>query len=91
MGWLLRLLLFLLLMVVVMQALVRIASGFMDGLSGRSSRGRSRVPTKGTAMVRDPVCGTFVVQSRALTAVRGRHTAWFCSEDCRRQWQAAQS
>jgi YHS domain-containing protein len=91
MGWLLRLLLFLLLIVVVMQALVRIAGGFMDGLSGRSSRGRSRVPTKGTAMVRDPVCGTFVVQSRALTAVRGRHTAWFCSEDCRRQWQAAQS
>jgi YHS domain-containing protein len=91
MGWLLRLLLFLLLIVVVLQALARIAGGFMDGLRGRPSGRRSRVPAKGAAMVRDPICGTFVVQSRALTAVRGRNTAWFCSEDCRRQWQAARS
>ena len=38
-------------------------------------------------MVRDPVCGTFVVQSRALTADSGGETAWFCSEECRRSGQ----
>jgi YHS domain-containing protein len=91
MGWLLRLLLFLLLIVVVLQAAVRIFNGFVEGLGGRSARRGPRVPVKGTPMVRDPICGTFVVRSRALTAVRGRDTAWFCSEDCRRQWQAAHS
>jgi YHS domain-containing protein len=40
-------------------------------------------------MVRDPVCGTFVVQSRALSAARGTETAFFCSEDCRRRWQGS--
>jgi hypothetical protein len=91
MGWLLRLLLLLLLIVVVLQAVVRIFNGFLEGL-GRRPVGRGpRVPLRGTPMVRDPICGTYVVRSRALTAVRGRDTAWFCSEDCRRQWQAARS
>jgi YHS domain-containing protein len=91
MGWILRLLLLLLLIVVVLQAGARIVNGFLDGLSGRPARRGPRVPVKGTPMVRDPICGTYVVRSRALTAVSGRDTAWFCSEDCRRQWQAARS
>ena len=91
MGWLLRFLLFLLLIVVVLQAVVRIFNGFLEGLGARPARRGSRVPVKGTPMVRDPICGTFVVQPRALTAVRGCDTAWFCSERCRRQWQAARS
>ncbi len=37
-------------------------------------------------MVKDPVCGTYVVQGRALTAVRGGETAWFCSSECQRAW-----
>jgi YHS domain-containing protein len=37
-------------------------------------------------MVKDPVCGTYVVQGRALTAVRGGQTAWFCSSECQRAW-----
>jgi YHS domain-containing protein len=37
-------------------------------------------------MVKDPVCGTYVVQGRALTAVRGGETAWFCSPECQRAW-----
>jgi YHS domain-containing protein len=38
-------------------------------------------------MVRDPVCGTFVVQSRALTATAGGETAWFCSNECLTRWK----
>ena len=36
--------------------------------------------------MKDPVCGTYVVQGRALTAVRGGQTAWFCSAQCQRAW-----
>jgi YHS domain-containing protein len=38
-------------------------------------------------MVKDPVCGTYVVQSRALMASRGEETAWFCSPECQNAWQ----
>ena len=91
MGWLLRLLLFLLLVTLLLRAGYRLLEGVIEGATGRPPRRRSGVPAKGTAMVRDPVCGTFVVQSRALTAVRGRQAAWFCSEECRRRWQAGRS
>jgi len=37
-------------------------------------------------MVRDPICGTFVVQSRARNAMRGGEQAYFCSDECRRAW-----
>jgi YHS domain-containing protein len=92
MGWLLRLLLFLLLIVMLLQAGARLVHGFFEGMRGAPPRRRGgSVPAKGTAMVRDPICGTFVVQSRALTAARGRETAWFCSEQCRAEWQAGRS
>ena len=76
-------------MFVLAWAFWRFVDGIIDAFGGTTKQRKQRAaPMK---LVRDPVCGTFVVQSRALTAVRGRHTAWFCSEDCRRQWQAAQS
>ena len=54
MGWLLRLLLFLLFIVVVMQALVRLAGGFVDGAERRArSLGRPACP-RGAAMCATP-------------------------------------
>jgi len=44
-------------------------------------------PTAGT-LVQDPVCGTFVVRERALSAHAGGTTHYFCSEQCRRQYGA---
>lgn len=38
-------------------------------------------------LVRDPVCGVFVVPSRALTAGDGAETRYFCSEKCRAEWR----
>ena len=38
-------------------------------------------------LVRDPVCGRFVVPSRALTAGSGSATQYFCSEQCRQEWR----
>ena len=36
-------------------------------------------------MVRDPVCGTFVLPDHALTIVDGRSRVFFCSGACRDQ------
>lgn len=88
MGWLLRLLLILLLVTMVLRAAYKLLEGVIEGATASSPGRRSAAPSRGTQMVRDPICGTFVVQSRALTAVQGGQTAWFCSEECRRRWQA---
>ncbi len=83
MLWLIRLLLILLLLMLVIRAVWRLVGGIVEGASSRS-----RVPQRGTRMVRDPVCGTFVVQSRALTATAAGETAWFCSNECLTRWKA---
>jgi YHS domain-containing protein len=82
MMWLIRAILVFLLVLLIVRAVWRLAAGIVEG----ASRGRDGVPERGARMVRDPVCGTFVVQSRALTATTRGETAWFCSEDCRRRW-----
>jgi YHS domain-containing protein len=82
MMWLIRAILVFLLVLLIVRAVWRLVAGIMEG----ASRGRHGVPERGARMVRDPVCGTFVVQSRALTATARGETAWFCSEDCRRRW-----
>lgn len=82
-----RLLLIFLLVLFVGRAVWRLLTGVVEGATGTGRR-RSRAPERGTRMVRDPICGTFVVQSRALSADSRGETAWFCSDDCRRKWQA---
>jgi len=37
-------------------------------------------------LVRDPVCGTYVVRARALTMGAGAETMYFCSEKCRDEY-----
>jgi YHS domain-containing protein len=86
MTWIIRLLLLLLLVLFLVRLAWRFLENVVEGASGAGRR-RSGVPNRGARMVRDPVCGTFVVQSRALTAASGGETAWFCSEECRREWQ----
>ncbi len=82
---LLRFILFGLLLLFLIRAVWRLLEGVVEGATG--GRRGPGVPERGAKMVRDPVCGTFVVQSRALSAARGSETAFFCSEDCRRRWQ----
>ena len=38
-------------------------------------------------LVRDPVCGVFVVPANALTLGSGMETRYFCSEKCREEWR----
>jgi len=49
-----------------------------------------RVPERaGGALVRDPQCGTYVPEARALVLGRGTDALHFCSATCRDAWAAA--
>jgi YHS domain-containing protein len=80
-----RFVLILILIVFVARAFWRIVDGMLEGLSG--SRGRTQVPPRGVQMVRDPVCGTFVVPDRALMLSVGRQQFYFCSTACRDKYR----
>ncbi|MGH9143889.1 MAG: hypothetical protein ACRD2I_22355 [Vicinamibacterales bacterium] len=85
---LLRLVLFVIFAIIVARAFWRLVDGIVEGIGGRPSRGRGQVPTHGVQMVRDPVCGTFVLPDHALTLVDGRARLFFCSDACRAKYQA---
>jgi YHS domain-containing protein len=92
MGWILRLVLFMLLITVVLRSAYRFLYGVIEGAGMDSPRVSQRRRTQVTGhMVKDPVCGTYVVQGRAVTAVRNGETAWFCSAECQRAWLSGES
>ena len=51
-------------------------------------RPASPAAEKGELMVRDPVCGTFVLPSRASSVRDKRGTHHFCSDACRRAYES---
>jgi hypothetical protein len=76
----LRVVLLFILIIFVARAFWRVVDGLIEGISGRSPN----VPAGGgVQMVRDPVCGTFVLPSRAVTITDGRKRVCFCSITCR--------
>jgi YHS domain-containing protein len=81
----LRLLLVLVLIVLMARGFWRMVDGIVEGLTGRGSTG---IPGHGVQMVRDPVCGTFVLPERALTLSDGRQRIFFCSATCRDKYRA---
>jgi hypothetical protein len=80
----LRLVLLLILIVFIARAFWRVVDGLIEGISGRTPN----VPTSGGQMVRDPVCGTFVLPERAVTLGAGRQRVCFCSTVCRDAYRA---
>lgn len=44
---------------------------------------RETAEAKGEEMVLDPVCGSYVPESSALSMSRNGETAHFCSDECR--------
>lgn len=81
----LRLFLFALMILFALRAAARFMSGLAQGVGDaarRDPRG-AEVPVK---MAKDPVCGTFVVPGKALSATAGGTTLWFCSEQCRSEF-----
>jgi YHS domain-containing protein len=72
------------LILLLLRSLSRLFRGVIEGAG--YSRGGS--PQHSVGLVRDPVCGVFVVPGRALTTGTGSSTRYFCSEKCRREWSA---
>ena len=70
------------------RAVWRLIGGIVQGL-GPTDLAGARSPQPGVTMVRDPVCGTFVLPDRALTISDGRARVHFCSPDCPRQVSVA--
>jgi uncharacterized protein len=85
----LRLALILALSVFLARAFWRLVDSFVEGITGRP-RSKS-TPQRGMQMVRDPVCGTFVLPDRALTLTDGRARLFFCSDACRDRYRARPS
>jgi YHS domain-containing protein len=81
-----RLLIVLILFSFVVRAISRLIGGVIEGLNGPPSS--TRTPARSVPMVRDPVCGTFLLPERAVTLLEGRRPVYFCSERCRDQYRA---
>ncbi len=77
-----KLILWTILIAIVVRSLLRLVRGVLEGAGYR------RMPPSqpSVALVRDPVCGVFVVPGQALTSGTGDAARFFCSEKCRREW-----
>ena len=72
------------LIVLLVQAVWRLVGGIVEGSAGAASRlPRERPPVP---LERDPICGTYVVRSRAVTLAGRDGVKYFCSEQCRRAY-----
>jgi YHS domain-containing protein len=74
-----------LLILLLARALWRLVANALDAVTIRPSPGD---PRRGIQMVRDPVCGTFVVPQRAVTLAERGRSLHFCSDACRDTYQA---
>ena len=84
-SWLLRLIVVLLLLRLVF----RFLRGLMAGMAGSPRQARAPRQEAAVPLVKDPVCGTYVVKAKALSVVAGGESVWFCSEQCRDSWRAS--
>jgi len=80
-----RLVLILLLFLVIARTFWRAVDGILEGLSAPAG---GRTPQRTSQMVRDPVCGTFILPNQALSLADGAHRVYFCSANCRDQYLA---
>ena len=83
-----------LILTILLRVISSTYSAFMEGLrgsgrAGAQTRPRSAArPAAAVQMVRDPVCGTFVVPERAVSIAEGHGRVYFCSEKCRDAFRA---
>lgn len=77
-----RILLFVILAYIAARLLWRVLKGVFEGMGYQPPGGTPQ----SVGLVRDPVCGTFVVPSKALTSGSGSNTRYFCSEKCRQDY-----
>jgi uncharacterized protein len=82
-----RILVWAVLLLVVWRIVRRLLASIVQGASAPHPR-PTAAPDKGELMVRDPVCGTFVLPSRAVASRDTSGTHHFCSDACRQAYQS---
>lgn len=75
MGWVLR--------VLIILIIIRILWRLILGPMRRPRHARTGKKKPAVPLVRDPVCGTYLLPERALKTGSGDGTLYFCSETCR--------
>lgn len=81
-----RIILYIALLILFARAMARLWTGVMQGMG--AAPGRNVGVPHGVHMVRDPVCGTFVLPSRAIRLAEGRAPVYFCSDSCRAKYRS---
>jgi YHS domain-containing protein len=83
-----RTLLIVVVILLLVRAVWRLLGGIVSGAisAGPVTRGGQPAAPTPVKMERDPVCGTYVVPSKAIALAKGRETLYFCSERCRDEW-----
>jgi len=78
---LLRVIVYLVIGLLATRALRQLLAGVAQGMRG--DRGPSRRIDQGVKMVRDPICGTFVIPASAHAVRDANGVHHFCSDKCR--------
>ena len=81
-----RFILLSILLTLLLRAILRLWDGVVRGIrSDIAPRGRhgGQVPQRGVQMVRDPMCGTFIVPDNAIALTVDQGREFFCSTECR--------
>jgi YHS domain-containing protein len=79
-----RLILYAILAFILVRIAWRLLTAIFEGMGYQRPSGKNT----SVGLVRDPVCGTFVLPSKALTSGTGSDTRYFCSEKCRHDYAA---
>ena len=72
-------------LLLVIRAVWRVV-GNMITVSAGARRTTASGEPRAVKLVRDPVCGTYVVPANAVTSGAGAQMKFFCSENCRRAY-----
>ncbi len=77
----LRFLLLGILLILIARTFWRVMDGVIEAAGGKGKPGRT--PARAVKLQRDPVCGTYVTPSPALSLASGDSMVYFCSDACR--------
>jgi YHS domain-containing protein len=85
-----RFLLLMVLVVVIARTFWRFVDAVARGAAGPASQpgGRPGGPPSAVKMQQCPVCGTYVVPGKAISAPSGGQTMYFDTESCRAKYQS---
>jgi len=89
----LRFILLSILLTILFRAVSRLWAGVVRGMQNGNAAaggrtGGASVPQRGVQMLRDPVCGTFVVPGNAVALGAGGERLYFCSAECRDKYRS---